>query len=338
MVPSPLTNVTIQEGNGQIYLSWDFQAGSTSYTVQRSLDQITYSTISSPTAPNYLDTAVTDGVQYWYRVAGVNGSGTGAFSNPLSAVPTVTGHLTLGQLRLMAQQRADRVNSKFVTKAEWNSYINQSYFELYDLLIQKYGDDYYVANPIQFTTDGSAQYALPNGINYSGALPMYKLLGVDLGISPVTNAWLTLKRYNFISRNRYVYPQITTNLLGIGSMRYRLVGNNLSFIPTPSAGQTIRMWYIPRMTTLLKDTDQVDGVSGWTEYIIIDAAIKALQKEESDVSVLAAQKMMMIDRINAAAENRDAGEPETISSTRRWGDMWGLGDGGGDDSGPVGGI
>lgn len=337
MLPSPLTNVIAQEGNGQIYVSWDFQSGS-SYIIQRSLDQITYSTVASPTSPEYLDTAVTPGTQYWYKVAGVNGSGTGAYSLAVTQVPTITGKDTLGQVRLQAQQRADRVNSRFVTKSEWNTYINQSYFELYDILVQKYGDDYYVADPIQFTTTGADQYDLPNGINYSGARPIYKLLGVDLGISPVTNAWLTLKKYEFISRNKYVYPQITTNLLGVGGMRYRLVGDKLTFIPTPSAGQTVRMWYIPRMVRLLKDTDQFDGISGWSEYVIIDAAIKALQKEEADVSVLLAQKIALIARIESAAENRDAGQPEVISSTRRWGDTWGLGDGGGDDGGPVGGI
>jgi hypothetical protein len=89
------------------------------------------------------------------------------------------------------------------------------------------------------------------------------------------------------------------------------------------------------MTELLKDTDFCDGVSGWTEYIIIDAAIKALQKEESDVTILAAQKMSMLDRIEAAAENRDAGEPDTLSDTRRYTDLYGFGSPSSD--GPYGG-
>ena len=48
--------------------------------------------------------------------------------------------MTLTQLIAAVRQRADFVNSQFVTDAELTSYINQSYFELYDLLIQKYGD------------------------------------------------------------------------------------------------------------------------------------------------------------------------------------------------------
>ena len=51
---------------------------------------------------------------------------------------------------------------------------------------------------------------------------------------------------------------------------------------------------------------------------MIDAAIKALQKEESDTSVLMAQKVAMKDRIESMAQNRDIGECETISDTRRF--------------------
>jgi hypothetical protein len=337
MLPSPLTNVTVRQGNGQVLISWDFAPGLVSQTVQRSTDQITYSTIASPTANKYLDTSVTPGTTYYYRVAPVNGNGTGPYSVPLSVIPTISGKMTLSQIRLLAKQRADLVNSKFVTDNEWDYYINQSYFELYDILVQKFGNEYYVAEPVIFTTNGQDRYALPDGINYNGAQPHYKLLGVDLNISAGNQAWLTLKKYEFISRNRYVYPQITTNLLGVGGMRYRIVANDLTFIPTPSAGQTIRMWYIPRMVQLLQETDQVDGVSGWTEYIVIDAAIKALVKEESDTSALTLAKQLMLDRIESAAENRDAGEPEVISQTRRM-NSFGWGNDGGENGGPVGGI
>jgi uncharacterized protein YdcH (DUF465 family) len=226
---------------------------------------------------------------------------------------------------LLAQQRADLVNSPFITTPEWNTYINQSRYELYDILIQAYGNEYSVADPYQLTTDGSVSYALP--------ADFYKLLGVDLSVNSANNAWVTINKFNFIDRNRYVYPQNNVNALGIPGLRYRLVGSNISFIPQPSSGQLLQLWYIPRLSELLQDTDMADGISGWTEYIIVDAAIKALQKEESDVTVLLAQKQALIDRIQAAAENRDAGQPETISDTRRNDDPFGYG-----WNGPVGGY
>lgn len=347
LAPSIPQNLAVQQGNGQVWITCDQVPGATSYPIQRSLDNVTFSLLSSPAVPQFLDTTVTVGTTYYYQIAASNGTSS-AFTSSQSIVPTLPGQQTLGQIRLLAKQKADRVNSQFITDSEWNVYINMSYFELYDILVQKYGNEYFVAQPALFQTTGSQFYPLPDGqisfltSNQTTFIPhaMYKLLGVDLGLNinnatPQTNAWITLKKFMFISRNRYVYPQLTTNLLGVAGLRYRVLGNNIEFIPQPQSGQFIQLWYIPRMTTLLQDSDIADGVSGWTEYIAIDAAIKALQKEESDVSVLAVQKLAMLDRIEAAAENRDAGEPETISDTRRYTDLYGFGSPQGD--GPFGG-
>ncbi len=316
-IPAIPNGYALQQGNGQAYLSWSIVAGATSYSVQRSTDGVSYSNVATPAVNYYLDTSVTIGTLYYYKVASVNSSGTSSYTNPQSCVPAQTGDLSLGQVRLMAQQRAEMVNSQFVTDPEWNTYINQSYFELYDLLVTTY-EDYYLAEPVLIPLNGSATaFDLPNGVNYSGAAPFYKLMGVDLSLNSTDNAYVTLKKFNFIDRNRYVFPNVTSNLLGVFNMQYRVMGDKLRFIPTPAGGQTARVWYIPRLQMLLQDTDIMKGISGWTEYVIIDAAIKALQKEESDVSVLGAQKVMIIERINSAAQSRDAGAPDTISNTRQ---------------------
>jgi hypothetical protein len=332
-VPSTPSSYNIQQGNGQVFLSWDITATATSYKVQRSTDGVTYSTVASPVTNYYLDTTVTVGTNYYYQVAATNGTGDSAYATAQSIVPAYSGDLALGQVRLLSQQRADRVGSNFVTLPEWNSYINQSYFELFDILVTAF-EDYYLASPVTFQTDGSDSYNLPNGSNYSSALPFYKLMGVDLGLSNSQNAFVTLKKYDFIARNRFVYPQLTSTYLGVFNLRYRVLGDKIHFIPTPSSGQYIKLWYIPRLVTLLQDTDLMKGISGWSEYVIVDAAIKALQKEESDVSVLMAQKMALLKRIEEAASNRDAGIADTISNIRGsggWdrGGSWGPGEGSG---------
>lgn len=327
--PAIPQNVVAQQGNGQILITWNLISGITNYNVERSTDQVNWTNVASPTVPQYLDTSVTLGTTYYYRVSATQGVDTSGFSDITSETPTQPGQMTLGQLRELARQKADMVNSKFVTDKEFNTYINQSYFELYDLLVQKFGNEYFVAPPLVIPTNGTASLALPDGTLYSGARPFYKLLGVDLQLNAGsgTQSYITLHKYEFISRNRYVYPQLTTNLLAANAPRYRIVGNEIQFIPTPQSGQNLRLWYIPRMQTLLSDSDVADGVSGWTEYIAVDAAIKALQKEESDVSVLAAQKLMLEKRIEEAAENRDAGLPDTVSDVRRRWDVDLFGDG-----------
>lgn len=237
------------------------------------------------------------------------------------------GSMTLLQIRTAAKQRADMVNSEFLTEAEWNSNINNSYYELYDLLVQKYGNDYFVAPPLTIPISATSQtYALPNGVNYSAAPAFYKLMGVDLQLYPGTNNYLTLHPFMFSERNKYSSPNFSA-LQGVLRPNYRLNGNNIMLIPASPSGQSIRLWYVPRLVELSTDESVADGVSGWDEYIIVDAAIKALQKEESDVSVLMAQKQALIARIDAAGENRDQGAPQTVSDVS--GGPWGrFGDGG----------
>lgn len=314
--PATPQNVYLQTGNNQVFLSWDLSAGATSYSVQRSTDGVTYATIATPSSINYTDLSTTSGVQYYYQVASINVSGTSPYSSPQTVIPVPTGKMSLGQLRTLAQQRADRVNSNFVTLPEWNTYLNQSILELYDLLTTVY-EDYFLAPPFQIQTTGSlSQYDLP--------ADFYKLSGVDLGLTTSNNAKITVKKFNFIERNRFVFPQITAGYLGVFNLRYRVMGNTLFFIPQPQAGQFVTVWYVPRLPWLLKDTDILDGVSGWTEYVVVDAAIKALKKEESDTQELMIEKAALVKRIEDSAMNRDIGQPDTISPTRR---MSGIGNG-----------
>lgn len=328
-VPAQPTNSYIQQGDGKIYLSWDITTGATSYQIQISLNGVTFTNYATSAVNNYLDTAVTVGVLYYYQVAAINGSGTGPYATPNSIVPALPGDLSLGELRLRSQQAADREGSYFLTLPEWNFNLNQSAKEYYDLLITAY-EDYFVAPRVTFNTDGSsAQFALPNGSNFSGAPALYKLYGVDCGLDNSNNAWVTLKKFDFIQRNRYVYPQVNSTFLGVFNLEYRMLGSNLEFIPTPSANQSIGLWYFPILPTMLADTDMLKGFNGWTEYVIVDAAIKALRKEESDTSELHQQKMMLKKRIEEAAQNRDAGQPDCVSNTRSWGSRYGSPNGDG---------
>lgn len=339
------SNFIVQQANRQVLVSWDLASGATSYSVQRSLDGITYSSLATPTAPHYLDTAVTVGTQYYYQVASVNGSGTSAYTNPQNVVPTPTGEMSLGEVRNRSQQRADRLNSSFVGTSEWNFFINQAMFELYDLLITA-DEDYYVATPAQFTTQGTQYiYPLPDGIttftNTAGASfaapPFYKLKGVDLGISNANNAWATVRKFMFESRNQFVYPNTTSTIYGVFNLQYRLVGlSQIEFIPTPSANQPIRLWYIPRLASLLADNDLTNiGISGWLQYVIVRAAKYALDKEESDTSKLDSELIFLKARIEETAVNRDAGQPDRITDVRNNG-YNGTGNGWG-GFGPIGG-
>lgn len=336
--PGTPANFLVQTSNRQNLVSWGLSTGATSYIIQRSLDNVTFTTLvtlsGSPLATSYLDTAVTTGTGYWYQVAASNGS-VSPYTQSQMVVPTPSGEMCLSQIRLAAQQRADRVNSNFVTQSEWRSYINQAMFELYDILITTY-EDLYVATPVSFTADGTTfLWPLPDGVNtfyngISGAVftpkPFYKLIGVDLALNNANNAYVTVNKFNFADRNRFVYPNTASTIYGVFNLQYRLLGlNQIEFIPTPSGGQSLRLWYIPRLKELLQDTDITDiGISGWIEYVIVKAAYYALTKEECPTQELQAQLLALTKRIEETAANRDAGMADTISNVNNgnWANGW----------------
>lgn len=220
-----------------------------------------------------------------------------------------------------AKYRADMVNGTFITSAEWATYVNSSYRELYDILIQKYGDDWFVPS----SPATPAGYAITaDGTNDHYALPadFYHLLGADLVLSgtALSSPRATMRPFAFGERNDF---QSLAGRLGRSVLRYRLKGGWIWFKPLPASGTRVELWYLPRLADLTCDgvagTDTVDGVSGWEEYIIVDAAIKARMKEETDVSGLLAAKAALIARIEASAENRDAGSPAKVVDVHRHG-------------------
>lgn len=342
-IPATPTQIGLTQANLQLYLQWALTPTATSYSVQRSVDGVNYSVVATPTLPNYLDTTVSSGVMYWYNVAAVNGSGTSAYSPAYEMVAAPTGEMSLFEMRLHSKQTADRVNSNFVSIAEWNSFIGLAMTELYDLLVTVY-EDYFKAPNATFITNNSQNlYPLPNGVlTFTGdngssfvAAPFYKLLGVDLALNTAQNAWVTMGKYMLIDRNKYLYPNSNSTIYGWQNAQYRMLGNNLEFIPVPAGNQKIRILYIPRLQQLLQDTDlSTIGFSGWLRYVIVRAAIYALNKEESDVSSLTMELQWLKQRIEASSVNRDAGLPDTVSDSR-FNTGW---SGSGGFPGPVGGF
>lgn len=325
-IPSTPQNFIAQTGNRQNFISWDLSVGATSYTLQRSTDQVTYTTIASPVITSYLDSSVSIGIQYYYQVAAVNSSGTSSYSSPQSVIPSPTAEMSLGQIRLMAQQKSDMVNNSFVTNSEWNTYINLAMFELYDLLVMA-DADLFTAAPAIFQTDGTTYlYPLPDGSNFNGALPFFKLMGLDLGINNSINAWVTIDKFNFIDRNKWVYPNSTSTALGPFNLRYRLVGSKIEFIPIPTMNQSIRIWYIPRLYQLLQDTDITTiGFSGWLQYVIVRAAKYAIDKQQLDSTAVDQELLFLKDRIESTSSNRDIGRPDTISDVSTTSDSGAFG-------------
>lgn len=326
-------NIILQTGNGQNFLTWNLITGVSSYIVQRSTDGVNWTTIASPTTNQYLDTTVVIGTNYFYQVS----SGTGfSPSQPNSITPCAPGQINLGYLRYQARLRADMPKSNFVTNDEWNIEINQSARELYGLLVQKYGEDYFLA-PLQvFYSNGQQFYPLPDGTNYlningmpnpngTAAPACFKVHKMEVNsfganVSNV-NGWVPMSRCNAADLDKYNLLLGATSNYVAGQycqFQYREMGTNLTIIPVNS-GQSFRLWYVPLVRDLLQDTDMMPySYSGWHEYVVVDVAAKSLDKKQffDQATKLENRKAALELRIETEAANRNVGQPNTSTNSR----------------------
>lgn len=91
-VPPAPTGLTAAAGNAQVALNWTASSGATSYNVYRS--KVSGGEGSTPivtgiTATTYTSTGLTNGTQYYFKVAAVNAAGTSPQTGEVSARPQV---------------------------------------------------------------------------------------------------------------------------------------------------------------------------------------------------------------------------------------------------------
>ena len=84
----------------------------------------------------------------------------------------------------------------------------------------------------------------------------------------------------------------------------------LLLMPAPSANTVLEYYFVPAFT--LVDACGMSLVAGWDEFVVITSAIKMLTKEESDVSVLLAEKAGLEKRMLEDLEPTDASEPAQV--------------------------
>lgn len=212
---------------------------------------------------------------------------------------------TLLEMRTRARESADMVNSLFVSDDELTRYINEGISELHDLLIMQFGEDYYLKSASLTITSGDDTSDIPSDF--------YKIAGIDV---PYSGTSYSLKKFDFAERNAQILSSDVRNL------RYRLVGTTIKFSPVPSSTITATIWYHPYATVLSSNGSTFDGINGWEEYVVIDAAIKMLNKEESNTNHLLLRKQEIKDRINRVAKARDTMNPERVRDTESYVDSY----------------
>ena len=208
---------------------------------------------------------------------------------------------TLSELRLRARRAANMEKTLFVSDEELNEWLNVGLSELHDIMITSFNEYFEKSVLINVITQQSS-YELPEDF--------YKLIAMDQQIG---SQLFTVRRFMPGERN-FLRRPIEVLRFGFDQLLYRIIGRKVQFVPNNRAGKVF-LRYAPEYRQLRLDTDRVEEVipQGWEDLAVYSAAIRALEKEESDTTAMAGQKLALMTRIEQNAESRDANAPWRIA-------------------------
>lgn len=210
--------------------------------------------------------------------------------------------VTLTSLEAQVRQRSDTesLTDRFPQAEVWE-YINQSWAELYNRIIQA-GQEHYLTSYSFNTSSGTADYALPSDF--------YLDKGMDVTIS---GQMVVFDRWQFEERDQY--DSLVSWSPGL-RWSYAILGSNVSLRPTPGGAYTVRLWYYPAPTRMVSGAATIDCLAGFEEYIVADAAAKILVKDDRDPSMVLGQKAAAKQVIDTMIANRSRSNPNRV--IQRW--------------------
>lgn len=230
---------------------------------------------------------------------------------------------TMAELISQVRRRADVEGSAFVSDPELQDYINDSIADLHSELVARWGDEYFAVEEV-ITVPGGAVDEDGTAVPISPPFddPPLKVLGVALFLESDQRI-IPLQSFNFGDTIQRLDPSDWANV----PPRYKLKGNDtLSFDRPPQFDMQVIVRAIVQARRYdAASPDEINELYAWREYVIVDATIKVLSKEESDTGALDGRKQLLLARISANAPPRDEASPKLIHDARAlqaWGEDW----------------
>lgn len=201
---------------------------------------------------------------------------------------------------------ADMESSTFIANDEWTDYLNREAAALHSEFVEAF-EDYYTSQTTFTLSAGTNTLALP--------ADFWKIRGVDYQIDAGNQTWREVRQFQFNRRNDLT-PDIRRLWGASPERRYRVFRDALWIVPESDASGTYRLWYVTLYQPMVADADAIPDWEGFHELVILGAAIRALDKQESVTDHLKRDREMLRARIAAAAQNRNAGEPEVVQDVQ----------------------
>lgn len=192
-----------------------------------------------------------------------------------------------------AKSRVDMSESDFVSAGDWLEFARDAYRSLYNVLVTSF-QDYFLTTSSNLTVSSTGTVSVPSDFQRLHAVDM--LEGSD---------WTSVWPGQFNERNGF------RNSVGIvfrrnDKVRYRLISGSVYFYPAELASaKTVRLWYTPLPAKIVAVSTIPTEMEQWSRHMVLDAAIMALVKEESDPSALMAELDRIRMDIQGEVMNRD---------------------------------
>lgn len=192
-------------------------------------------------------------------------------------------NITLEDSRARALDFADMTGSGFPDTARLDGYLNDGFGEIHELLALH---DYLRSKHAITLVAGTEEYALP--------ADFYKASSV----------------WKLVSGRRYEIKRF--NIAQLSGMK----------TTGPASSDSAELWYVPQRALLVKPDDKIgyDLPNGWETFAPLHAAIQLLNREESDVQALMAERERIKQRIVLHVEPRDASPDSIEDHYGRWAD------------------
>lgn len=196
------------------------------------------------------------------------------------------------------------------TDASKNRYINQA--------IQRFRE--------KLSIEGIGHFLQPATVTLTaGATAPYPFATVDLvALSPqvvrvfavhvtVDNRVIPLEGVEWNEITRYQSP-LSGVAPGVPVAFASQTTTKLAIMPPPNAAYTAVVWYLPLLPDLVGDSDTFDGVAGWEDWVVYEAAIPLANRDrdQAQIASIGAER----DR-HWAEIIRSAGRVNRASTTRR---------------------
>ena len=190
----------------------------------------------------------------------------------------------MGTLVTRCQQRADLENENHISPEEWKALISEQYGDLFSVVAAT-GLRYFEAS-YTITTTGAASYDEP--ADHLGTISVMRFVDpTGLGAKYMLREIAPLEEARWSGASG-------------DAVGYNFVDDQIYLYPTPPAGQTYVVKYVPQATDVsaFADDAPVDLVTPDGEtFLIWGVAVKALAKAKEDAQLALAERELARDRL-----------------------------------------